>query len=366
MTVDFRCENCGKLLSVDAQPGEKTKCPHCQKSIVVPEGLASLPRPQVPPDVSGAQSSDAEQPPEEELLESGTRSRPAVSMLMSAVISLFFHVGIALVCLFFTFIVVVAKDQLKLVLPDAAMTDDPGGTLTQREVTMDRSKRSETKTRRRSTVENPIPVDAGKTSKRLVIGVGGVAGSGGIGFVSGGGGGARSSFFGSGGTAHHIVYVIDRSGSMTATFDVVSKEMINSIGSLRSIQDFHVIFFNVGPPLENPPKRLVPASRENRGEVAQFLERVIPQGKTDPVPALMRAFDVLGRANSKPGKLIYLLTDGDFPNNKQVLTALARKNVKKDVHINTYLYEYEGKHAMEVMKKIATENGGRYKHISVD
>jgi hypothetical protein len=290
-------------------------------------------------------------------------------MLMSVVISLFFHVGIALVCLFVTFIVVVAQDKLKLMLPDAVMDEDPGGILTEREVTMDKSRRtSETKTRRRSAVENPIPVDAGRTSKRLVIGVGGVAGSGGENwFVSGGGGGARSSFFGSGGTAHHIVYVIDRSGSMTAegTFDAVADEMINSIGSLRSIQDFHVIFFNVGPPLENPPKRLVPASRENRGEVAEFLDKVIPQGKTDPVPALMRAFEVLARANSKPGKLIYLLTDGDFPNNKQVLMALARKNVKKEVHINTYLYGYEGKHAMEVMARIAAENGGRYKYISL-
>ena len=371
MTVDFRCESCGKLLSVEARPGERTKCPHCQKLITVPAGLASLPRPQVPPGAApNRPTADAAPPaPEEEPEPMPTRSSNAVSMLMSAVISLFFHVGLALVCLFVTFIVIRTSDEVRLPPPNAFRSDERDGSLTRREVTMDRSGRvSKVKTRRRSAVENPIPIDAGKTSKRLVIGLGGAAGTGGKNWFVAGGGGARSSFFGlgGGGITHHVVYVIDRSGSMHDTFDFVRKEMVNSIGRLRPVQDFHAIFFNIGPPLENTPRRLVPATRENKEDVAHFLDKVIAQGRTDPVPALNQAFEVLARANSKPGKVVYLLTDGDFPNNKQVLTALARKNVKKEVRINTYLYEYRGPLAVEIMERIAKENRGEYKYVSLD
>ena len=49
MTVDFRCEKCGKLLSVDAAEGSSVRCPHCNKKVQVPAALAALPRPQVPP-----------------------------------------------------------------------------------------------------------------------------------------------------------------------------------------------------------------------------------------------------------------------------------------------------------------------------
>ena len=49
MAVEFRCEKCGKLLSADAEPGSMMKCPHCQKKVAVPAGLASLPQPHLPP-----------------------------------------------------------------------------------------------------------------------------------------------------------------------------------------------------------------------------------------------------------------------------------------------------------------------------
>ena len=48
MAIEFRCEQCGKLLSVDAEPESRVKCPYCKAKVVVPAGLASLPTPQVP------------------------------------------------------------------------------------------------------------------------------------------------------------------------------------------------------------------------------------------------------------------------------------------------------------------------------
>ena len=67
--------------------------------------------------------------------------------------------------------------------------------------------------------------------------------------------GPRSSFFGAAGRAHHVVYVIDRSGSMLDTLDQVKRELLRSISRLEDTQTFHVIFFGRGPPQEGPPSQ---------------------------------------------------------------------------------------------------------------
>ena len=167
--------------------------------------------------------------------------------------------------------------------------------------------------------------------------------------------------------AGNVVYVIDRSGSMHDTFDFVTKEMVSSIGRLGPVQNFHAIFFNIGPPLENRPKRLVPATRENKRDVAHFLDKVIAQGRTDPVPALSRAFYVLDRAPRRSrGKVIFLLTDGDFPNNKAVLSLIDKRNARKQVRINTIMLNYRGSLATQVMKRIAADSGGRFTFVEVE
>ncbi len=380
MAVDFRCEKCGKLLSVDAQPGGKVTCPHCRKAITVPEGLASLPRPKVPvaagaaPAAAGAPGGAAQG--EEEILEEEGESDVFVSAMaktMPFVISIFFHLGLLLVFALVTLAVTRPPgDEDKTPLsPEAAMMEDTGAPVVDRELTQDEArKRTESDSRRRSTIETPIPSDAGKTDHRIVIGMGTPTGGTGSNLLpGGGGGGSGSGFFGTGGGGspiHHVVYVIDRSGSMHDTFDIVAREMINSIGQLRAKQDFHVVFFSTGAPVENPPKRLVPASRENKADVATFLEGIIPQGQTDPVPALQRAFAVLSAANKNPGKIIYLLTDGAFRDNESVLRTIRERNTKKDVFINTYLFQYRAEHAMKVMQQIADENRGKFKYVSVD
>jgi uncharacterized protein with von Willebrand factor type A (vWA) domain len=172
--------------------------------------------------------------------------------------------------------------------------------------------------------------------------------------------GPRSNFFGSGGNTHHAVYVIDRSGSMLDTFDAVRQEMLISISKLNDKeQDFHVILFADGPPIEMGAKRLVMAGKDNKRQAADFLAALRPEGQTDPIPALMRAFEVLDRADrSKSGKLIYLLTNGDFPDNEGVLKAIRERNKNKEVHIYTYLYGPRERAALDVLNKIARENGG--------
>ena len=167
--------------------------------------------------------------------------------------------------------------------------------------------------------------------------------------------------------AHHVVYVIDRSGSMADTFDAIRREVVTSFGRLRAGRDFHVIFYSEGPPDENPPQRLIRANDDNKLYAWKFVETVRAHGRGNPVPALERAFDVLAGADaSQPGKVIHLISDGEFPDNTALLAAIRRRNQRKSVAVNTYLYGDCPPMAVAVMKRIAEENRGQYGYVIGD
>ena len=173
------------------------------------------------------------------------------------------------------------------------------------------------------------------------------------------------SFCGIQAKADNVVYVIDRSGSMLDKFDAIRHDLLESINRLKAGQHFGVVFFAADSPMEMAPKRLLHATDENKAKAAGFLEGVRPQGQTDPIPALQRAFYVLNKANGN-GKVMLLLTDGVFPDNEKVLQTIRKLNVKKSIIIYTILYGDQDPEAVEVMKQIARENGGTYKFISVE
>ncbi|KKL74464.1 hypothetical protein LCGC14_2064630 [marine sediment metagenome] len=374
MTVEFRCEKCGKLLSVDAAPESKVKCPYCKARVLVPAGVASLPRPQVPgqpppPPQQGAQG-------EEEVLEEEPVGDDALMGVMATVmpwvISLFFHVGLLVILAFITIVMLRAEsvaDYDAVIAQDLSKT--PGGQLSPGEANNELKAKSRHKINQNkwSKRDSTIPLDSvGETKSRIsVYGIaGGSAGgqSARFGMTPGGAGiGPKSRFYGTPGNAYHIVYVVDRSGSMLDTFDEVRNEMFRSITRLNPAQTFHVIFFASGDPKENPPRRLVQADVPHKREAVHYLRKIQPHGQTDMVPALVRAFKVLGQTpNSKRGKLIYLLTDAEFDSAK-VLARIRELNPRREVHINTILHHYRSPEAMKTLRQIADENGGRFKFV---
>jgi DNA-directed RNA polymerase subunit RPC12/RpoP len=381
MAVDFRCEHCGKLLSIDAAPGSEVSCPHCTKQVSVPEGLANLPKPQVPgspPPVPPAQSQG---PVEEEELEEEEESQVMGTMaaLMPWVLSVFFHAGLFLIMALLVIVIGAAKDKKigeDVFVNSEVFSDDPGGRINpgdnnpEKEATQE----METTSKQWARSESQVVSNADSTDMELTIaGLGGGGAAGGSlasqGLSSGGSGaGPKGKFFGHGGNAHHIVYVIDRSGSMAmrGTFDTVCREMIRSISELNPVQTFHIILFGDGRTIENPPQALVEASHERKEQAVEFLAKQRAQGQTDPIPALKRAFDVLSRADKrKRGKIIFLLTDAVFTaDNDVVIRTIRSRNRGQKVHINTYLYGgQQEKEAIDVMQKIAKENGGKFKII---
>lgn len=167
--------------------------------------------------------------------------------------------------------------------------------------------------------------------------------------------------------ANHVCYVVDRSGAMIDTFDAVRMGLLISISRLTAKQMFHVLLMAEGPPAEAPPGRLAPADDNQKVAVAEFLDPFRAQGRTDPLPALNRAFDVLDKADPEPpGKIILLVTCG-MPAAPDKLLQLAReRNAKQEVIIHTFMVGPRQAKAEAMFKRLAEENGGRYRYVSPD
>ena len=174
------------------------------------------------------------------------------------------------------------------------------------------------------------------------------------------GGATGPTFFGVGGKAkeaRRIVYVVDRSGSMFELIDAAKKELTRSIHALRRSQRFHVIFYNAGEPLENPPKKLISATPAAKEALFSFTGTVNGEGSTDPRSALSRAFEV------KPD-LVFFLSDGVIPMGAEVVALLDRLN--KDRKVRVFTIAYVDSHGAELLEKIAREHGGEYRYVSED
>ncbi|MDY7009599.1 MAG: VWA domain-containing protein [Planctomycetota bacterium] len=373
MTVEFRCENCGKLLNIEGKPSPKIKCPYCKARILTPAALASFSGQQAPPRVDNPASRPehpSTPPVEEEIL---VQERPdaltgVMATLMPWVISLFFHAGVLVILAFI--MIVTSRTSLKanVVVPDVPLTEDLSESIAGEMSPELNPKSFEQADDRWAQRDSRIPsADLGRTENKIQLygSAGGATGGGArarFGLPTGGK--PKSRFFGTGGTAYHIVYVVDRSGSMLETFDEVRKEIIKSFSKLVPQQTFHVIFFASGKPKENPPQRLVYANSVNKRAALKFLKVITPEGQTDPIPALKRAFAVLNRPpGNKQGKLIYLLTDGRFPDNEKILAAVREMNAKRDVHINTILHHFRDPEFEKVLEQIAAQNGGKFKFV---
>ena len=192
----------------------------------------------------------------------------------------------------------------------------------------------------------------------------------------GGCAGHRASLYGSEVPARNIVYVLECSGGLTDRFDEIQDEVLRSIGRLKQDQFFHVIVHPGGqwadpnvygrdpPPRENPPRALVTATPNNVAAAGKFLGRMIPQSGPDSIPAVRRAFEVLGSPPPEQA-VIFLTVDRHVRNGRGLAKACSQLNRGKRIQLHIFLLDGADL-SKKFLKKLAEDNGGRLTLFEVD
>ncbi len=169
----------------------------------------------------------------------------------------------------------------------------------------------------------------------------------------------RVSFFGSYAAGYKIVFVVDRSGSMWDQFEFVRDELLDALARLEPSQQFQLIFFSWGEPLLMEPSDFLdasPAKKKLAYDFLQMIGRLDPaSGPTDPTPALNAALSL----PSGPADVIFLLSDGDFP--QTALKAVESANPHSRTQINTIGFSYQG--GADLLRSLALQNHGSFRFV---
>jgi len=392
MAVAFRCEKCGKLLKAEGPAGGATRCGHCGKRVVIPAGLASLPRPEVPPNHGPAPA-----PPVERSAPVDAEPDPAALGVLAGampwVISACLHLGLFLIMVFIVMVTTKPEPEANVVqffeaVPRRRTLGGLRGPKTRRPTRGQSERRTVVRQTDREEVRRPARTETPVTllapgsrgsleSGRAKLGLDYRTLRGGQGLYDLAPGPSPLG-------VRNIVYVLDRSGSMAPKFDEVKRELGRAISTLAPVHRFHVVLFSNGKTIEGPRRCLVPGELKNKTAAWRFVRDQTAEGVTTALVALKRAFAVLGGADDRTGgSVIYLLSDGDFAGitggsayrtpagkvlngNEAVLQWLRDRNAAKRVMINTILLHGSDPTAKRVLRTIAEENAGRFKYISPD
>jgi len=87
-----------------------------------------------------------------------------------------------------------------------------------------------------------------------------------------------------------------------------------------------------------------------------FLEQTVAFGQTNPQAAIELAF------RQRPD-VIYLLTDGEFPDNQAVVDLIRRLNPDKAVEVRSIAFVNRGEEYERVLMRIAEDNRGAFKYV---
>ncbi len=169
----------------------------------------------------------------------------------------------------------------------------------------------------------------------------------------GGGNGAGSSFFGLQASGDRVVFVVDVSGSMKGRrLYRARQELTRSLESLRTDQQYFVIFFSDAGRSPMPSDKMLPATPENVSETIKWLKRIDSGGGTNPLPGLLMAMQLNPDA-------IFLMTDGKF--DPQIVWAVEQAKPVKPLPI--YTISFASRSAEALLRAIAEQTGGDYRFV---
>jgi Ca-activated chloride channel family protein len=129
--------------------------------------------------------------------------------------------------------------------------------------------------------------------------------------------------------SRHVVFVLDRSGSMAGWKIVAARRaMARMIDTLTSADRFGIVAFDTG--VESPPGlqiEPVTASDRNRYRALEYLAKIEARGGTEMAEPLRQAVAMLGggKRDRNCDAILVLVTDGQVGNEDQILQMLAPK-----------------------------------------
>jgi HEAT repeat protein len=184
-----------------------------------------------------------------------------------------------------------------------------------------------------------------------------------------------TGFYGIESRSKHVVYILDRSGSMNATdtgtpgqtrMDAAREELIRAVTGLPDGATFNIIFYNHAYELWR--KGMVQATKENRAAAVAWIRSITAVGATNIFDPLEKAFELAGRGTSDAAygielDTIFFMSDGQ-PNRGRIVQPahivreVRRMNRLKKVKIHT-IGIGEGQDG-DFMEALAALSGGQY------
>ncbi|MHC2068759.1 vWA domain-containing protein [Bremerella sp. T1] len=341
--MQLSCFYCGKHLTATAQQlGGEVVCPHCGNVVRLP---------------------DAEQVHQNEV-EHQPRVHHWLTDSISGFASLLIHMGLLFILAAVTCDYRSGMPEGEEVsigeLPGIDLTDSGGDVLDTSEVeqTADTASLDELV----ADIEPPTAANSEmgqevSLSQLLPSGAaGGAAGS--LNTIGGGGGsvGAGTTFMGVRAEGSRICIIADCSGSMSgAKLDYVKEEILEAIRSMSRESEFQIVFFNSQAVPYNMrgwrnPKR-------DLDNVKRWLNTVSAQGGTMPLPAFEESFKL-----TPPPDAIFFMTDGLFE--PDVVQGVKRLNIGGSGKSKIHAISFIDKAAEPLMRQIANDSGGSYRHVS--
>ena len=167
--------------------------------------------------------------------------------------------------------------------------------------------------------------------------------------------GKEDGFFGIGDSGETLVYVVDCSDSMNdgGKWRRATKELVRALEELSYDQRYFIIFFSDGAyPMDADAP--IPATYEEVDHTRRWVNRIVPDGGTNPLPALLYALSLEPDA-------IYFLSDGQF--DPMVIPQLQQRNPRSTGQIPIHTISFVNRATVGLMRTIARQSGGEFRYV---
>ncbi|MGY8769235.1 MAG: VWA domain-containing protein [Pirellulales bacterium] len=340
--MQLSCFYCGNPLSATVeQLGSEVECPHCFKLVRLPE----------PEELK------------EEKEASPTLFHSVFHDSVSALLSVIIHAGLLIL-----FAAVTCdhrsgqgegEEVLLGELPSVDLGDSGGEVLNTTEVESDASDLSDL-------LEDVSPPSAAPSEEGEMVDISQLLPSGASGgamssisTVGGGGGSlaAGASFMGVEAEGSRFCIIADCSGSMSGQkLEFVKQEILETLSSMKREASFQIVFFH-STDLPYPEKGWRSPIRDRQRVTAWLRDDVQAAGGTIPLPA----FEVALKFSPRPDA-IFFMTDGLF--GADLVNQVKQLNTTGGRRVTIHTISFMDKSSEQMMRQIAEDSGGKYRHVS--